>query len=100
MEFDKFDEEMANAAAQGFNIISNSEKNSFIVCFELTWGSDDLSVIGRENPYLEGLNLLKTKVSELSKDYEKEGKTIAKVHADKFVSVIDRIIEKQTNNCV
>lgn len=100
MEFDKFDEEMANAAAQGFNIISNSEKNSFIDCFELTWGSDDLSVIGRENPYLEGLNLLKTKVSELSKDYEKEGKTIAKVHADKFVSVIDRIIEKQTNNCV
>lgn len=89
-----FDVEMAIATAKAFSLCNNADKNRFSIDFINMWQNyakwPDIKILDTVRGLKKLLELLKTEKESL----QRQNKTIATGHTDKFIKIVEELIEK------
>ena len=89
-----FDVEMAIATAKAFSLCNNAEKNRFNIDFINMWQNytkwPDIKILDTVQGLKKLLELLKTEKESL----QQQNKAIATGHTDKFIKMVEELIEK------
>ena len=93
--YDRFDEEMAEATAKGFESASNIVKNQFVNSFKDMWQvkiwSQDYRIEAVEN----GFPKLKEELQRLLEMYSQKNMAISMTHTKRFLSVVSELCVEQ-----
>lgn len=92
--FNAFNIEMANATADGFQNIKNVEKNIFINSFRKMWAINVCMPDYKMKSPKAGFQTLKQRISQFQDKCQHESLFISEAHANRFLKVIDSLIEK------
>lgn len=95
--FDVFNKEMANATANGFEKISNKDKQNFVEDFNRFWRVGFLEDYRNNFNYqssLDGFNVLKENIELYRDKCNAQSQTISAAHATNFIKNIEWIISQ------
>lgn len=98
--YDVFDSEMAQATAQAFEHEHNAGKNQFVSSFERIWKSNIMSPDIRYEDSIDGFRLLKSLLKETISKSAENKRTFSVVHTERFVKVLDALINSNTHETV
>ena len=93
--YDRFDEEMAEATAKGFENASNIAKNRFVNSFKDMWQVKIWSQDYRIEVATNGFPKLKEELQRLLEMYSQKNMAISMTHTKRFLSVVSELCVEQ-----
>ena len=93
--FNCFDVEMADATANCFEKFSNSDKNSFCVCFSEVWKLEMYLQDYKRDISVAGMHKLRTRMEQYRDRCHENTKQIAEAHTKIFIEKIEELIAEQ-----
>lgn len=93
--FDRFDMEMADVTANGFEKCSNREKNDFCIYFYELWKRVIRSQDYKIDISVDGMQRLKTRMEQYQNKCHENAMQIAEAHTKIFIDNIEKLIFEQ-----